>query len=110
MADDDIEKLLREIDAMNQGQRPAGTPVPAQPAGTSATASQGSDGGSGTSRGAWAGAGAIGGLAVGGFVGTVLTFLPSVGTLPTAIGAAIGGAAVGFVSRPPAWFSRRSRK
>ena len=107
MADDDIEKLLREIDAMNQAQRPGGAPVPAQQAGPPASAPESAGA---TSRGAWAGAGAIGGLAVGGVVGTVLTFLPYVSTLPTAIGAAVGGAAVGFVSQPPGWFARRSRK
>jgi hypothetical protein len=101
MADDDIEKLLREIDAMNKAQLPAGsTPAPAQKASTPEPSESGS-------RGAWAGASAVGGLVVGGVVGTVLTFLPYVSTASTAIGAAIGGAAVGLVSRPPAWFAKR---
>lgn len=104
MADDDIDKLLREIDAMNKGQRPSGAPVPAQPA---AAPAKGEAKASGASRGAWAGAGAAGGLVVGGFFGTVLTFLPYVSTVQTAIGAAVGGAAVGLVSQPPAWFSKR---
>jgi hypothetical protein len=101
MADDDIEKLLREIDAMNKAQLPAtGSPAPVQKSSAPAPERSGS-------RGAWAGASAVGGLAVGGLFGTVLTFLPYVSTLSTAIGAAVGGAAVGFVSRPPDWFSRR---
>jgi predicted lipid-binding transport protein (Tim44 family) len=101
MADDDIEKLLREIDAMNQAQRPGATP-PAQVAKAS-TPEPARPGG----RGAWAGASAVGGLVVGGAAGTVLWFLPYVSTVSTAIGAALGGAAIGLVSRPPDWFSKR---
>ena len=102
---DDIDKLLREIDAMNQrsgaGQTPA---VPAaQPA--KLPAAQETDA-SGGSQAAWTGVGAIGGLVAGGFVGSVLAFLPLLSPGSTAVGAAIGGALAAFVSRPPRWFDR----
>lgn len=101
---DDIDKLLREIDAMNKGRATPGQPaVPAAstPPGLPATQDVPSGGGS---RAAWTGMGAVGGLVAGGVVGTVLTFLPAVSTVSTALGAALGGAIVAFVSRPPKWF------
>lgn len=98
MADDDIEKLLREIDAMNKGQLPAGSTgaTPQKPAAVETQPTR--------SRGAWTGVSAVGGLAVGWVVGAVLPFI---GAGQTAIGAAVGGAAVALVSRPPTWFSRQ---
>jgi hypothetical protein len=98
---DDIDKLLREIDAMNAGQG-AALPAPAQKAAIEPAAT--SSGGSG--RVAWTGASAVGGLLAGGVVGTVLTFLPYVSTASTAVGAALGAALAGFVSGPPAWFHK----
>lgn len=102
---DDIDKLLREIEAMKQ--RSGDTSQPALPAPSKATppATRGGSG-DGGSRAAWTGVGAVGGLIGGGFVGTVLAFLPAVSPMSTAVGAAIGGALVAFVSRPPRWFSR----
>ncbi len=117
--DEDIEKLLREIDAMN-----AGGGVPAtQPdravegrgqSGAAAAAGAGGGKDSGgevtsatrSARMSWAGVSAAGGLAVGGFVGTILAFLPSVGTLSTAVGAALGAAGASAISGPPDWFRR----
>ena len=101
---DDIDKLLREIDAMNAGPGPSSAlPAPAQ--NKAIEPAPGSTGGSG--RVAWAGASAVGGLLVGGVTGTILTFLPSVSTVSTAVGAALGAAVAGFVSGPPTWFHRR---
>jgi hypothetical protein len=101
----DIDKLLREIEAMNN---PAATPskdaVPA-PAEEKAVAA-GSGGPTRGGRIAWTGASAVGGLATGGVVGTILAFLPFVSTASTAIGAALGGAVIGMVSGPPGWFDR----
>jgi hypothetical protein len=111
---DDIDKLLREIDAMNT--RAIGGPGPAQvPAERSASevargggsaVQGGTAGGTRGGRIAWTGVSAVGGFLAGGVVGTVLAILPSVGTLSTAVGAALGGALVGFVSGPPGWFDR----
>jgi hypothetical protein len=111
---DDIDKLLREIDAMNK--RALGGPAPAQvPAersagdaarGRGSTVQGGTGEGSRGGRIAWTGVSAVGGFLAGGLVGTVLAILPSVGTLSTAVGAALGGALVGFVSGPPGWFDR----
>lgn len=100
---DDIDKLLREIDAMNAGSgQGAALPAPAENKAIEPAAK--SSGGSG--RVAWTGASAVGGLLAGGVVGTVLTFLPYVSTASTAVGAAIGAALAGFVSGPPAWFDK----
>lgn len=93
---DDIDKLLREIDAMNGVQRRPGAapPTPASPPA------------SGRGRGAWSGACAVGGLLVGGAAGSVLWFLPYVSPGSTAVGAVIGAAAAGLLSGPPSWFRR----
>lgn len=103
---DDIDKLLREIDAMNKGGGSA-KPLPASSADKRAEVESAEKTSPSGGRMAWAGTSAVGGFFVGGFAGTVLTLLPYVGTLPTAIGAAVGAAAAGAVSGPPAWFRRR---
>lgn len=110
-SDDDIDKLLREVEAMTSGASGGPAKVPAerasaQPATGRAALPAGRTGSSRGGRVAWTGVGAVGGLLSGGIVGTVLAFLPSVGTLSTAVGAAIGGAVVAFVSGPPGWFDR----
>jgi hypothetical protein len=106
---DDIDKLLREIDAMNRAPgagalepRAGATPAP-RPEGKPARAqSSGSLGG----RLAWTGVSAVGAGVAGGVLGTILTILPSVSTLSTAVGAALGGALVGLVGGPPRWFDQ----
>jgi hypothetical protein len=97
---DDIDRLLREIDAMNAGQG-AALPAPEQNRAIEPAKPAG-----GSGRVAWTGASAIGGLLAGGVVGTLLTFLPYVSTASTAVGAALGAALAGFVSGPPAWFHK----
>lgn len=106
---DDIDKLLREIEAMNKSQPAPGSAV--DKPGTrevratgSADARAAKPAGGRGARVAWTGAGAVGGFVTGGVVGTVLAFLPWVSTLSTAVGAALGGAAVALVSGPPRWF------
>ena len=99
---DDIDRLLREIDAMNAGQG-AALPAPAQNKAIEPAAASSS----GSGRVAWTGASAVGGLLAGGVVGTVLTFLPYVSTASTAVGAALGAGLAGLVSGPPAWFHKR---
>lgn len=96
---DDIEKLLREVQALNAGT--GGSVQPGPQAGAVEKPS-------GSSRIAWTGASAAGGLVLGGAVGTVLWFLPWISTGATAVGAAVGAAAAAFVSGPPAWFRRRA--
>ncbi|MGB7979345.1 MAG: hypothetical protein WCF36_00955 [Candidatus Nanopelagicales bacterium] len=112
--DEDIERLLREIDAMNAGGRvPAAQPTPELTGRSEGRA--GVTGADGTkaveaapaSRGTrirWTGVSAVGGVAVGGLAGAVLPFI---GAVPTGLGAALGAAAAGFVSGAPAWFHRR---
>lgn len=99
---DDIDRLLREIDAMNAGKG-AALPAPAQNKALEPAAAPSA---SGSGRVAWTGASAVGGLVAGGVVGTVLTFLPYVSTASTAVGAALGAALAGLVSGPPAWFTK----
>lgn len=98
---DDIEKLLREIDAMNAG---GGQPaqVPATPQRKEVEAADAGKSGAG-GRVAWAGTSAIGGFFAGGFAGLILPF---VGSGSAAVGAAIGAAIASAVSGPPGWFSR----
>jgi hypothetical protein len=100
---DDIDKLLREIDAMNAGpSQGAALPAPTENKAIEPAAKPSGSSG----RVAWTGASAVGGLLAGGLVGTVLTFLPYVSTASTAVGAALGAALAGFVSGPPAWFDK----
>lgn len=97
MADpDDIDKLLREVAALNA---PGGA---VQPKPSAAAVPE--KGGSG--RGVWTGACAVGGLVVGGAAGSVLWFLPYISPGPTAVGAALGAAVAGLISGPPAWFRK----
>lgn len=87
MADDDIERLLREIQQSSGG---AVEPAAEQ-----------SSGRVGFALLAAAGSGAVG--AVGGFV---LWFVPFIGPVTTGIGAAIGGLLTALIAGPPRWFSR----
>jgi hypothetical protein len=79
MADDDIERLLREID---QSPRPT----------------------SGGSRVGFAALAAVGGAVVGGVGGLLLWFLPFIGPVSTAVGAALGAFVTALVTGPPRWF------
>lgn len=97
--DDDIERLLREVDALtNSGkaQPPATKPEKAGPPAESGDGS--------SRRGAWVAASAVGGGLFGLIAGTLLWFLPWISGMSTALGAALGAALVGFVSGPPRWF------
>ena len=90
MAEDDIEKLLREINADS----------PAQPSRTSeiSTTAKKSAGG----RLAFAAVAA----ATIGFVGSVMGLLmPFIGMWSTGIGAAAGAFITGIIAGPPRWFS-----
>lgn len=105
---DDIDKLLREIDAMNAGPGPAAGSTPNPPARTphaQIQPAQPTDRHRG--RAQWTAVAAGGAGVVGLLTGTVLGLLPFVSTLETGIGAALGGAIVAFVSGPPTWFIRK---
>jgi len=104
--DEDLAKLMREIDAMN------GSPAesaPAPPAPTAAVpATTGSNEVATTDdasspRAKWTGMAAIGGGVSGFIAGTVLWFLPGVNSISTGIGAAFGAAVVAAISGPPKW-------
>ena len=102
---DDLDKLLREIDAMNARELPAQRPSPSAPATRSSgevarRKAKGTSGG----RWAWTGVSTVGAGLAGGVLGTVLAFLPAVSTLSTAVGAAVGGGLVALISGPPRWF------
>jgi hypothetical protein len=106
---DDLDRLLRELDAMNTptaagssagsaAGSAAGTPA-RRASGDVATGAKGRKGTAG-GRMAWTGVGAVGAGVVGGLAGV----LPFVTSFSAAVGAAVGGAAIAFMSGPPRWF------
>jgi hypothetical protein len=96
MAEDDIERLLREIDATS-GAKPAATPA-AKPAAEVARTDDGKPGG----RVAFAvGAGAVTG--VGAWLFGVFT--PWTDALDMGFAAAVAAFVTGLVAGPPRWFS-----
>ena len=95
MADDDIERLLREIDATNSS-RPA---TPASPSGKEVAPAEGSSAGG---RVAFAvGAGVVTG--VGAWLFGVFT--PWTDALDMGFAAAVAAFLTGLVAGPPKWFS-----
>ena len=100
MADDqDIERLLAEIDAMdNPGKQAKPTPKA-----TGSEVAKTDDAG-GRGRGAWALGAGVGAGVAGGITGSLLWFVPFVDPASTGIGAALGGALVGGLSGAPKWF------
>lgn len=100
MADpEDIDKLLAQIEALNNpsaapGQPPAAAARKAvEPPATPAR----------SARTTWTGVAGLAAAAVGYVAGGILPF---VGSTSAGIGAAIGGAAVAFISGPPNWFGK----
>lgn len=89
MANDDIERLLREIQQGN-----GGTVEPA--------AQDSSSGG----RLAFAVLAALGSGVVGAFGGLLLWFVPFIGPITMGVGAAFGGLLTALIAGPPRWFSR----
>ena len=97
---EDIEKLLREIDAMNAGSGSAAAlPAPADRKAIAAAPEPSASSG----RAAWAGASGVGGMVLGVVAGL---FLPGMGIVEGGLAAALGAVVTGFVSGPPAWFRR----
>ena len=103
MADDDIERLLREVNALNSGATNSSSPqVPATSSPKPAAKKEASSAGG---RLAFAvGSGVIVG-ALGAAVGAVLVLLPFVGPITTGVGAAFGAFVTALIAGPPRWFS-----
>ena len=99
---DDIDKLLREIDAMNKGGA-SSAQVPATPQEKQVAATGSAKASSSGGRVAWAGMSAVGGFFAGGLAGAIL---PLIGSGSAAAGAALGAALAAAISGPPGWFSR----
>lgn len=100
MADDDIERLLREVNALNASATGSGsTNVPATSSpGIPAKKEASSAGG----RLAFAlASGAV--LGVAGWFGGLL--MPFVGSFSAGVGAAFGAFAAALIAGPPRWFS-----
>ena len=97
---DDIERLLAEINAMDNApaRRDSGTVEPA-------SGKEIERSGNGRGRMSWVGISAIGGGVVGLIVGSILFFLPWVSAMSTGVGAALGAAVVALISGPPGWYS-----
>jgi len=99
MADEDeIDRLLREVAAQD-----GGAPRAQQPGAEIQPASERAESG----RLAWAAVAALGASAAGFVVGALLTFLPWISSMSTALGAAFGAFLVALVSGPPQWFRRK---
>jgi hypothetical protein len=105
VGDDDIERLLREVDALEGGRGQQQSGVPAKQQGKQVQTAGGDPGGSGGSRRlAWVALSGAGGAVTGFVIGALLTILPWVSSMSTAVGAALGAALVALISGPPRWF------
>ncbi len=94
MDDEELAKLLREIDQMD-GKSPAPAPA-AQPSREVAPAQE-------SGKGKWVAVAAVSGGVAGFLVGSVLWFVPYVNGPSTALGAALGGAVAALLGKPPRW-------
>lgn len=99
MADDEIEKLLREINATSSPPASTSGKQVAKPENSPARRESG---GSAGGRLAFAGIAAVGMGAAGWFSGLVLPFL---GAGSVGVGAAFGAGLTALIVGPPRWFS-----
>jgi hypothetical protein len=100
MDDEELAKLMREIDQFGGGS-PASTPASEVQAPADTGKEVATTGGGG--KGRWVGIAAVT-SGVGGFlVGSVLWFIPWVDPASTGLGAALGGAIAALVGKPPKW-------
>ena len=99
MADDDIERLLREVNAVNSGSSSRGS-SDVEPATSRAVEAAGRSSTGGRV------AFAVGASLVFGAAGWFLGLLmPFVGSFSCGVGAALGSLVTGLVAGPPRWFS-----
>lgn len=99
MDDEELAKLLREIDQM-------GGATGAQPPATTPPSSEVAPVEAGSGKGRWVAVATVA-SGVGGFVvGSVLWFVPWVDPASTGLGAALGGAIASLIGRPPRWLNR----
>ncbi len=101
-SDDDIERLLREVEALESGARKAQPPAKAQPK----EVAQQDDEAGGGGRTGWALIAAAGGGAAGFIIGTLLGFLPLIDGLSTGVGAAVGAFLAALIGGPPGWYRK----
>lgn len=97
MADDDIERILREVNALNSG--PASSPR--TPAPTSASKAPVKSGGAGGRLAFALGSGVV--VGAGGWLFGLL--MPFVGSFSAGVGAAFGAFITASIAGPPRWFS-----
>jgi len=98
MADDDIERLLREINTTNAG----GSAQPPATRETKGSSPASTSGGRAGGRVAFAvGSGVV--LGAAGWFGGLL--MPFVGSFSAGVGAAFGAFAAALIAGPPRWFS-----
>jgi hypothetical protein len=95
--DDDIERLLREVEALESGGRSAQPPAKPQ----SREVARQDDEESGRGRTGWALIAAAGGGAAGFIIGTLLGFLPLVDGL-----SAVGAFLAALIGGPPGWYRK----
>ena len=100
MADDDIERLLREVNALNSGATSSSSPK--VPATSSSNTPAKQEAASAGGRLAFAvGSGVV--LGAAGWFGGLL--MPFVGSFSAGVGAAFGAFAAALIAGPPRWFS-----
>ena len=100
--DDDIEALLREIDAMNSGST-ASAGKEAVPAKKRKEAAESPDESKRSARVTWMLISAAGSGVIGAVLGTLLWLIPGVSPLATGLGAALGGALTALIGGAPKW-------
>ena len=103
MADDDIERLLREVNAMNNPNASTSGSRSPEPTKSKDLAKEddSSSGGAGGRLAFAVGSGAV--LGVAGWFGGLL--MPFVGSFSAGVGAAFGAFVASLIAGPPRWFS-----
>ena len=102
--DDEIARLLREVDAVTGGESGSLQDADEKTSRSGREVAKNEDSKStGSKRGRWILVAAVGGGGAGLITGTLFAILPFVDGISTAIGAAGGAAIAAAVGRPPRW-------